>query len=527
MRFFRQVAFTLLFLLGAVPQIFADTRLTSLGAGSVPNDAETYYIDSTVTAATASFDINGILEIRSGGKLIINTGATIQLDNQGGGNSCFINIKSGGEMEIPGGTLSIGVNTGGSVTVDGGTIKVNGGTLHVGRFSGAGGEVTLNNGAQLLLTAGTINTNEAGSATLGTIHVNSGAAFNISGGTFNHDALLGGKLNVNKGGIVSINILNILGNGFYGKLIEVFGSVYTFGTLNNGGTGGGSFGTMNINYGGEVYLLGGTIADDHTSSIINVKRGGTLNNYHGITNFSEANNLSVESGGKFVNIGEHDPGAFTLASGGIFTVSDEIILVDDIDIEYTWTITVDAIIVGRGHEITFGTNGKIFVENGVTLKLLDVTFNNVSGNKIELDDNASTLFLEDVVWNQDADFTFATGKLDIQGTCKITGDNTEFIYQSTQQSTIQEDGVLEIKKATFKYNTTPSNLLNMFDDSSTIFLNKGTFAAAKACTLADGTLTTNKKNAFISGSLNLTSLDNYMNIAVVGGSGTTLIIVAY
>jgi hypothetical protein len=269
--------------------------------------------------------------------------------------------------------------------------------------------------------------------------------------------------------------------------INVFGTMYTYSLMENGGA---TAGTINVKPDGLFYLLNGTVENNHADSEINVETGGSFYNYYGTVDLTTggADSLNVSAGAKFHNVRGNDPGTFTISAGGNFSDSNKILLDQNLDIDYTWTITENAAINGFGKTITFGTNGKIFIETNAALLLQDVKLKNISANKIDFADNKSTLSIDNVVWNQDANFSLTRGKIYVSGDWVISGNGTEFSYETDWTSTVTLNSSIILDNTTFKYNETTNNLLYLEDKTSTIHLNHATLQAAQALTLANGTL---------------------------------------
>jgi hypothetical protein len=269
--------------------------------------------------------------------------------------------------------------------------------------------------------------------------------------------------------------------------IQTDGTVYTYSTIDNGSST--LTGTLTINQGGKIFLLSGNLINRETNSEININSGGELDNFYGIVN-NTSGDITLASGGNFNNVRGSDPGSFT-NNGGLYYNTTKVVLVDDLDIDYTWTITEKATIHGNNNKINLGANGAIEIQgSGASLLLKDVIIDNISGNQIRCTDNTTTLSIDNVTWIQDANYSFTKGALDIKNNWLIKGTGTTFSYQSDQTSTINSYARLVFQKTVFDYDTASNNLLQMSDSSSLIILDRTTLQATQACTLATGKLLT-------------------------------------
>jgi adhesin HecA-like repeat protein len=305
--------------------------------------------------------------------------------------------------------------------------------------------------------------------------------------------------------------------------IDIYGTVYTYSTLENGTTG--IPGTLNVQQDGKLVLKSGNLVNRHASSAININSGGELDNFYGnidITNGS----LTLASGGNFTNVRGSDPGTFT-NNNGLYFNTTKVILADDLDIDYTWTITEKATIHGNHNKINFGTNGAIVIYGpDASLLLKDVIVDNISGNQIRCTDNTTTLSIDNVTWIQDANYSFTIGQIYINNNWLIKGTGTSFAYQTNQTSTINSNATLELRDTSFNYDTATSNtLLKMIDSKSAIHLDNATFLATQACTLLNGTM-------FISGpsvangssQLDLRSLSSIESVGGLTRVGSVLVL---
>lgn len=292
--------------------------------------------------------------------------------------------------------------------------------------------------------------------------------------------------------------------------IDVNGKLYVYGTIDNGG---GSAGVINIDYPGAMYLLGGEVENKHVDSELNVNQGGSLYNYYGTVDLGigGVDSLEINAGGKFHNARGAHPASFTINAGGEFLDQEVINLDQDLDVDYTWTITKKATINGYGNSITFGPNGKIILQGPkASLLLDDVTVNNISGNKIDCTDNKSTLSIHNVIWHQDGNYSFTYGKFYVTGEWLILGDDTIFSYESSQTSTIEDDASMHMVLNTLKYDTGSNNLLVLKGATSSIHLEHAMLRAAQSYVPTTGRLlVTGLGTLWGDGTLNVTGLGDF------------------
>jgi hypothetical protein len=462
---------------------------------------------------------NGIINI-SGGSLQVGSGATLSNAN-GSSSPASINI-TGGLLEVSGGALNNGNGTSASITVSDGTIKISSGTIVNGYGSGKTGNLTITGGAFEL--AGGTFTNGWAATRIGNLTLSHPAQFVLGGGSLvdgtgtSNISIYGNHFNVSSGTLTndgtftlpSKSIFSINSNGTFinnatldvneeaklniqGDLknkssssVNIYGNVYTYSYIENGDAG--NAGTININYPGNLYLLSALLKNAHASSAININSGGTLNNYQGTVDVA-LGSLNLNNGGKFNNIRGNYPSTLTPANGGNFFDGNVMFLDQDLDIDYTWTITEKAKIFGDGNKITFGTNGAIVVEGAdVSLLLEDVQLENVSGNKIRCTENTTTLSIDNVIWTQDANYSFTKGTLNVNGDWLVKGANTVFTYNTNQTSTLQQDtNLIFDKDVTFSYGSSSANNIVLIDATAKIHFNGAILYVTQDARFKDGT----------------------------------------
>lgn len=267
--------------------------------------------------------------------------------------------------------------------------------------------------------------------------------------------------------------------------LNVYGDVYSYNNLDHGTSGNPS--SINIYYPGNLYVLGGVITYGDTDSALVVEQGGSLYNYYGSILSSGAPILQVKLGGHFWNVRGNNPGTSGFFTGSNFFDSNEVHLDKNLDIDYTWTITDEAVINGHGRKITFGPDGVIqILGDSASLILQDVVLENVSGNKIQCTDLNTTLSLHNVVWIQDADFTYTYGMMHVSGDWEIRGEDTAFVFESNKALSVESNATVHLKHSTFTYNAASD--ASLLDLSGSIVLEFGTLKATEDCSLGSGSI---------------------------------------
>jgi hypothetical protein len=164
----------------------------------------------------------------------------------------------------------------------------------------------------------------------------------------------------------------------------------------------------------------------------------------------------------------------------------------DFDRDYEWntalsvegTCTID----GRGHNLNFGSSGAIIVTSGARLFLKNIVMDGISGTKVSCANNAASIAMENVEWNQTGDTTFSTGFMDIHG-LHIRGPGTKFLYSSTVTSTIAKNASLIVdNKVTLSLDSNNSYAISMVDGTSLFNFDESVLAVAKDSRFIDGRL---------------------------------------
>jgi hypothetical protein len=490
----------------------------------------------------------GNINITSG--LFSLSSGTLSNASAGIGN---ITVSNQAQFKLGGGSLSVGAGTN-SVTIFGHDFSSSGissGTMTVGSSltipahaglhidssgtltNGASGSIT-NNGTLFVFSSGTVNNTAGGTITNNGVFLNNGTYNGTapSGGTTydatasNNTIPSGSTFTIPDGYTLSISdgqtlFVNGVASNQSASSIDIYGTVYTYSTLENGTPG--IPGTLTVHQNGKLVLLSGNLVNRHASSAVNINSGGELDNFYGNVNITNGS-LTLASGGNFTNVRGSDPGTFTNNNGLYFNTA-KVILADDLDIDYTWTITEKATIHGNHNKINFGTNGAIVIYGpDASLLLKDVIVDNISGNQIRCTDNTTTLSIDNVTWIQDANYSFTMGQTYIDNNWLIKGTGTSFSYQTNQTSTINSNATLELRDTTFNYDTASNNLLEMIDSTSSIKLDQATLQATQACTLSNGKIVS-LGFGILKGdaTLNLQALDNIDAYGGVRQTGTVLL----
>jgi hypothetical protein len=175
-----------------------------------------------------------------------------------------------------------------------------------------------------------------------------------------------------------------------------------------------------------------------------------------------------------------------------FNFYDSVItLSQDLDIDFTWTITTDKKVYGNGNSIILGTGGEIVVDPNINLYLQNLSIDGVTGFEVRCLDDSSSITLDDVTINLDGNLSFTEGMLVIKGTCVIDGAGKTFLFQSSEPLLILNGATFKINpQVVFEYDTSPASLLQFGNSASTLFLDSSTLLATQALTLQTGTLST-------------------------------------
>ncbi|MFH1643666.1 MAG: WD40 repeat domain-containing protein [bacterium] len=145
----------------------------------------------------------------------------------------------------------------------------------------------------------------------------------------------------------------------------------------------------------------------------------------------------------------------------------------------------------NNHVIYLNILGNIKVYGNSTLKLKNIIFKDVSADNITNLSNSGKIIFDNVTLIPKRNITFPLGTFEIYNDLNISG-NYIFYYQSNKQSTIHSGASIQLKdNATFSYSpsSASNNLIIMEDETSTIYLNEGSFhSTSTGCQLTKGKL---------------------------------------
>jgi len=230
---------------------------------------------------------------------------------------------------------------------------------------------------------------------------------------------------------------------------------------------------------GNMSLNGGTLI---LGANMNLARGTQVNN--GIVN------LGIYS----FSYGSTD---LTITQNNYFSGNNGALeLSANITLDAVWTFSQNCVLNGRGHTVYMGPGGAILVEKGSTLRLKDINIHNIAGNTVRCLDDAGTLMLDGVYWQQSGNFAYTCGSLGYNNFVEMntTGTNAYvFAYQSSRTSTLFSNATLQLDSGfTFSYDpivVASKNLLAFQDQSAELIMNSATLhATVTGMCLANGTL---------------------------------------
>ncbi len=220
-------------------------------------------------------------------------------------------------------------------------------------------------------------------------------------------------------------------------------------------------------------------------------QGGTLNLF---------GDLSLSSQTTIVSSGFFHLNSNAMVLGGDLTIPTDVKL----------TVTSSGVIDGQGNLLIFEGNGKLLVDQNVTLTLRNVVLKDIKDFGIDessLGSNKtwrSRLALQNSEIKLSRNYTFTIGELYIHGDVVVSGTN-QFAYTSTNQAWITDNSTLKFDVGTtFSYGSfatmaygSPKTLLGMTDATSQLYFNGCHFVTT--CTgiqLTKGTLIIDHKNLF-------------------------------
>ena len=169
---------------------------------------------------------------------------------------------------------------------------------------------------------------------------------------------------------------------------------------------------------------------------------------------------------------------FLSPHGNAFILGGDLIMPDGVDVHFTTSGIID----GQGHNLIFGENSKLTLDNYITLTLRNIHLRNLKN----YGDGSSSISvkrswkaqvaLQNSSLCLDSDFTFSLGQLYIHGDVEISGTH-KFIYTSTHAARIEKFSSWNFdNNSTFSYAPASDNrnLIIMADETSVLFLNGAT-----------------------------------------------------
>jgi|GEM_PF-1156421 len=164
----------------------------------------------------------------------------------------------------------------------------------------------------------------------------------------------------------------------------------------------------------------------------------------------------------------------------------------DVAFQGTIEFSGDCIINSAWNTLDFA-NTTLVVDEGSSLRIEQAQLKNISGNKLCCRDAQGVITLRDIIWIQDGDFTFTLGAMQFNNDVFMKGDDTKFIYQSAQTSTLlSKSSIILDAGFTFSYDpilVAQKELLEFEDATSVLNLNGATVhATATGICLCKGKL---------------------------------------
>jgi len=189
-----------------------------------------------------------------------------------------------------------------------------------------------------------------------------------------------------------------------------------------------------------------------------------------------------------------------------------------------WTFTGDTTIEGHGNRLDLATGGKIIIASGATVRLHDLTIDNLDESDIVCVDETGTLILDDVFWLQHTDVTFSTGTLEIYDLVKMRGEGKTFTYSSDQPIIIGADSQLTLNSQfTFFYNPSidSGDLITLTDETSGLAFDGCTFhVSTSGLNLTNGYINI-LSDSVICSDKEVLEDDSVVNVGISFGDGTS------
>lgn len=162
----------------------------------------------------------------------------------------------------------------------------------------------------------------------------------------------------------------------------------------------------------------------------------------------------------------------------------------NLDRDYVWntqlTLKGNCEINGNGHKLTFGNSGGIISGSGATVKIRNLSIDNVGGDVIRFEDAASIIELYDVKLTQSDDTFFKKGTLRAYGEVSVDGPGKSFLQEGQTSIAIRKNSDLKFGHGvTFKYDA-PSQWMLGFDQESRLIFDEASFHALDDVELIKG-----------------------------------------
>ena len=207
-----------------------------------------------------------------------------------------------------------------------------------------------------------------------------------------------------------------------------------------------------------------------------VGNGGTIYLEQGLS-FADGKlitgDATVKLNNQRLSLGSTD---LTWSGNVVFDNAQDISLNANLHLASTWTLAGASILNGNGNTLYLDAGGAIVIDEGASLLIKDVIINGVTDTNIRCLDAAGNITLQNVVWIQAGDYTFATGALEFKNSVEMTGDAL-FVYATNQTSTIAVYSDLMLDQGfTFSYDPSivAQNLLEFIDQTSELLMNGAT-----------------------------------------------------
>lgn len=182
-----------------------------------------------------------------------------------------------------------------------------------------------------------------------------------------------------------------------------------------------------------------------------------------------------------------------------------LVLNNDLMIKSALNFVGTCAIQANGHTLTINNAGSISVAGSLVVQ--NAVLDGVQGTNIECVNDASSIILDTVTWNQIEDFNFILGALSFNNAVIFNGSSI-FAYTTMQTSTIASSATV-LFDAGFTFSYDPSiasqHLIEFVDATSQLLLNGATlYASGTGLQLTYGSMMVQGNSAF--------SCDNEINI---------------